>query len=126
MSWIDKVNWTNGLVPVIVQDYKTNEVLMFAFMNHDALRQTVELQEAVYWSRSRNKLWHKGEESGHVQKIKEIRLDCDQDVLLIKVEQQGNIACHTGRKSCFFEKLHNQDWIIDLPVLKDPKEIYKK
>lgn len=126
MSWIDKINWTDGLVPVIVQDFQTNQILMFAFMNSDALIKTVELQEAVYWSRSRKKLWHKGEESGHVQKVKEIRLDCDQDVLLLKVEQQGNIACHTGRRSCFYEILRGHDWIVDQPVIKDPKEIYKK
>jgi phosphoribosyl-AMP cyclohydrolase len=124
-NWSDKVNWTTeGLVPVIAQELGTGKVLMFAFMNREALQQTVETGEAVYWSRSRNKLWHKGEESGHVQKVHEIRLDCDEDVILLTVEQVGGIACHTGRHNCFFQKLVNGEWVIDQPVLKNPKEIY--
>jgi phosphoribosyl-AMP cyclohydrolase len=99
---------------------------MVAWMNREALRQTVELGEAVYWSRSRKKLWHKGEESGHTQKVREIRLDCDEDVVLLKVEQAGGIACHTGRRSCFFQKLEKGKWLAVEPVLKDPHEIYKK
>ena len=126
MNWIDQINWSDGLVPVIAQDSVTGVVLMFAFMNHEALLKTVEIGEAVYWSRSRKKLWHKGEESGHVQKVVEIRLDCDRDVILLKVQQQGGIACHTGRESCFFEKLVDATWVTDQPVIKDPKEIYKK
>ncbi|OAM51718.1 phosphoribosyl-AMP cyclohydrolase [Methylovorus sp. MM2] len=124
-DWLDKVSWTaDGLVPVIAQEFGTNEVLMFAWMNRDALKLTVDTGEAVYWSRSRNKLWHKGEESGHVQKVHEIRLDCDEDVVLLTVEQVGGIACHTGRHDCFFQKLENEAWVIDQPVIKDPKEIY--
>ncbi|MBP7881416.1 MAG: phosphoribosyl-AMP cyclohydrolase [Candidatus Methylopumilus sp.] len=125
MSWLDKVNWTDGLVPVIAQELSTGKVLMFAFMNREALALTVETGHAVYWSRSRQKLWHKGEESGHVQKVHEIRLDCDEDVILMTVEQMGGIACHTGRHDCFFQKLENGDWQIDKPVLKNPKDIYK-
>ncbi len=126
MSWLDEINWTDGLVPVIAQDSESGLVLMFAFMNREALLKTSQIGEAVYWSRSRKKLWHKGEESGHVQKVVEIRLDCDRDVVLLKVQQQGGIACHTGRESCFFEKLVDEHWQVDQPVLKDPKEIYKK
>jgi phosphoribosyl-AMP cyclohydrolase len=125
MSWLDKVNWTDGLVPVIAQELSTGKVLMFAFMNREALALTVETGHAVYWSRSRQKLWRKGEESGHVQKVHEIRLDCDEDVILITVEQMGGIACHTGRHDCFFQKLENGDWQIDKPVLKNPEDIYK-
>jgi phosphoribosyl-AMP cyclohydrolase len=126
-SWLNKVNWTHeGLVPVIAQEAGSGQVLMFAWMNRDALKQTVESGEAVYWSRSRKKLWRKGEESGHVQKVKEIRLDCDEDVLLLMVEQIGGIACHTGRHSCFFQKLDGKEWQAVEPVLKDPGEIYKK
>lgn len=125
MSWLDKVNWTDGLVPVIAQELSTGTVLMFAFMNREALELTVEKGHAVYWSRSRQKLWHKGEESGHVQKVHEIRLDCDEDVILMTVEQMGGIACHTGRHDCFFQKLENGDWVIDKPVLKSPEDIYK-
>ncbi len=125
MSWLDKVNWTDGLVPVIAQELSTGKVLMFAFMNREALELTVEKGHAVYWSRSRQKLWHKGEESGHVQKVHEIRLDCDEDVILMTVEQMGGIACHTGRHDCFFQKLENGDWVIDKPVLKSPEDIYK-
>ena len=126
-SWLNKVNWTHeGLVPVIAQEAGSGQVLMFAWMNRDALKQSVESGEAVYWSRSRKKLWRKGEESGHVQKVKAIRLDCDEDVLLLTVEQIGGIACHTGRHSCFFQKLEGKEWQAVEPVLKDPGEIYKK
>lgn len=126
-SWLSKVNWTHeGLVPVIAQEAGSGQVLMFAWMDREALKQTVETGEAVYWSRSRKKLWHKGEESGHVQKVKDIRLDCDEDVLLLSVEQIGGIACHTGRHSCFFQKLDGEAWVSTEPVLKDPTEIYKK
>lgn len=125
MSWLDKVNWTDGLVPVIVQELGTNQVLMFAFMNREALQLTVETGHAVYWSRSRGKLWHKGEESGHMQKVHELRLDCDEDVILMTVEQIGGIACHTGRHDCFFQKLENGEWKTDKPVIKNPEEIYK-
>jgi phosphoribosyl-AMP cyclohydrolase len=124
-AWLDKVSWTaDGLVPVIVQESETGNILMFAWMNREALAQTAATRNAVYWSRSRNKLWHKGEESGHVQKVKEIRMDCDADVILISVEQVGGIACHTGRHSCFFQKLDNGAWVTDQPVLKSPEEIY--
>lgn len=124
-AWLDKISWTaEGLVPVIVQESATGDIIMFAWMNREALQQTADGREAVYWSRSRNKLWHKGEESGHVQKVNEIRMDCDGDVLLISVEQTGGIACHTGRHSCFFNKLDNGQWVIDQPVLKSPEEIY--
>jgi phosphoribosyl-AMP cyclohydrolase len=125
-SWLNKVNWTHdGLVPVIAQEAGTGKVLMFAWMDREALKLTAETGQAVYWSRSRKKLWRKGEESGHVQKVKEIRLDCDDDVLLLTVEQLGGIACHTGRHSCFFQKLDAKDWVSDEPVLKNPEEIYR-
>jgi phosphoribosyl-AMP cyclohydrolase len=125
-SWLNKVNWTHdGLVPVIAQEAGTGKVLMFAWMDREALKLTVETGQAVYWSRSRKKLWRKGEESGHVQKVKEIRLDCDEDVLLLTVDQLGGIACHTGRHSCFFQKLDGKDWVSDEPVLKNPEEIYR-
>ncbi|HZV61265.1 MAG TPA: phosphoribosyl-AMP cyclohydrolase [Methylophilaceae bacterium] len=124
-AWLDKVSWNaDGLVPVIVQESKTGDILMFAWMDREALAQTAATGSAVYWSRSRNKLWHKGEESGHVQKVKEIRMDCDADVILISVEQVGGIACHTGRHSCFFQKLDKDAWVTDQPVLKPPEEIY--
>ncbi len=126
-SWLNKVNWSaDGLVPAIAQDAKTGRVLMVAWMDRDALQRTVELGEAVYWSRSRKKLWHKGEESGHTQRVLELRLDCDQDVILLKVEQQGGIACHTGRESCFYSRLENGEWVESEPVLKNPDEIYRK
>src|SRR5574340_977794 len=125
--WLNKVNWTHdGLVPVIAQDAASGSVLMFAWMNREALKRTVETGEAVYWSRSRKKLWHKGEESGYVQKVREIRLDCDEDVILLRVEQVGGIACHTGRHDCFFQRLENGEWLVIEPVLKDPAEIYRK
>jgi phosphoribosyl-AMP cyclohydrolase len=125
--WLNKIKWDeHGLVPVIAQEAATGDVLMFAWMNRDALARTVELGEAVYWSRSRKKLWHKGEESGHVQKVLEIRLDCDEDVVLLKIEQAGGIACHTGRHSCFFQKFEGDDWHTTEPVLQDPETIYTK
>jgi phosphoribosyl-AMP cyclohydrolase len=123
--WLKKVKWDeHGLVPVIAQEAATGDILMFAWMNREALAKTVELGEAVYWSRSRKKLWHKGEESGHVQKVLEIRLDCDEDVVLLKIEQAGGIACHTGRHSCFFQKFEGGDWSTVEPVLRDPESIY--
>ncbi len=126
-SWLNKVNWTqDGLVPVVVQEAGDGKVLMFAWMNREALKRTVSSGEAVYWSRSRKKLWRKGEESGHVQKVKEIRLDCDHDVLLLAVEQIGGIACHTGRHHCFFQKLQSGKWVVTDPVIKESKEIYQK
>lgn len=125
-QWLDKVNWTDdGLVPVIAQEVNTNKVLMFAWMSREALRLTADTGRAVYWSRSRGRLWHKGEESGHVQKVHEIRLDCDEDVVLIKVEQVDGIACHTGRHNCFFQKLEQDQWVIDQEVVKNPKDIYR-
>lgn len=125
-SWLNKVKWDeHGLVPVIAQDAHTNDVLMFAWMNRTALSMTVELGEAVYWSRSRKKLWHKGEESGNIQKVLEIRIDCDQDVVLLKIEQGGGVACHTGRRSCFFQKLDPVlGWQTTQPVLIDPATMY--
>jgi phosphoribosyl-AMP cyclohydrolase len=123
--WLKKIKWDeHGLVPVIAQEAATGDILMFAWMNRDALAKTVELGEAVYWSRSRKKLWHKGEESGHVQKVLEIRLDCDDDVVLLKIEQAGGIACHTGRHSCFFQKFDGEEWQALDPVLRDPETIY--
>ena len=125
-KWLNKIKWNeDGLVPVIAQEVGSNVVLMFAWMNHEALAKTVEAGEAVYWSRSRKKLWRKGEESGHTQKVHEIRLDCDEDVLLIQVEQVGGIACHTGRHSCFYQKLGEGEWQVAEPVIKDPESIYK-
>lgn len=124
-KWLKKVRWDeNGLVPVIAQEAATGDILMFAWMNRDALARTVELGEAVYWSRSRKKLWHKGEESGHTQKVLEMRLDCDEDVILLKIEQAGGIACHTGRHSCFFQQFDGEDWQAVDPVLQDPETIY--
>ena len=126
-EWLKKIEWNEqGLVPVIAQDAASGEVLMFAWMNREALQLTVERGEAVYWSRTRRKLWHKGEESGHTQKIIDIRLDCDSDTLLLKIEQTGGIACHTGRRSCFFQQLSDGQWQDVEPVLKDPEEIYRK
>lgn len=126
-SWLNKVNWAqDGLVPAVTQDVANGRVLTLAWMNREALQRTVQTGEAHYWSRSRKKIWHKGEESGHVQKVRGIRLDCDEDVILLEVEQIGGIACHTGRHSCFFQKLVDGKWIASDPVLKDPQEIYKK
>lgn len=125
MSWLDAICWNEqGLVPVIAQEEMTHNVLMLAWMNREALQLTVEQQRAVYWSRSRNKLWFKGEESGHIQQVKEIRLDCDNDVILLIVAQVGGIACHTGRQHCFFQKLQEGQWIAVDPVIKDPQTIY--
>ena len=126
-AWLDELTWDkDGLIPAIAQDAETGDVLMFAWMNREALARTAETGEAVYFSRSRGKLWHKGEESGHTQKIREIRIDCDNDVVLLKIEQVGGIACHTGRRSCFFQKYFADGrWEAVEPVLKDPKEIYK-
>jgi phosphoribosyl-AMP cyclohydrolase len=124
-AWLKKVRWDeNGLVPVIAQEASSGAILMFAWMNRDALARTAELGEAVYWSRSRKKLWHKGEESGHTQKVLEMRLDCDEDVVLLKIEQTGGIACHTGRHSCFYQKFDGEDWQTVEPVLQDPETIY--
>ena len=129
VGWLKHIRWdSKGLVPVIAQEQGTNDVLMFAWMNREALQKTAELGQAVYFSRSRNKLWYKGEESGHVQKVHEIRMDCDNDVILLKVTQLGHepgIACHTGRHSCFFSVLKDGAWIAVEPVLKDPESIYK-
>ena len=126
-AWLNKVNWSeDGLVTAIAQDAATGRILMVAWMNRDALRLTWQKGEAVYWSRSRKKLWHKGEESGHIQKVKEIRLDCDGDVILMQIEQQGGIACHTGRESCFYKCLKKGEWVETAEVLKSPGEIYKK
>ena len=126
MNWLDEIHWdAEGLVPVIAQDYKTGKVLMFAWMNREALLLTDDTKQAVYFSRSRNKLWRKGEESGHTQSVHEIRIDCDEDVILLKIEQVGGIACHTGRNSCFFKKLENGHWLIDQPIIKNPEDIYK-
>lgn len=126
-DWLDEIKWDdNGLVPVIAQAHDTGVILMFAWMNREALQLTYQTKSAVYWSRSRKKLWRKGEESGHVQHVHEIRVDCDEDVLLIRVEQVGGIACHTGRHHCFFRKLENDQWQIDHPVIKNPNEIYHK
>ncbi|GAB1720180.1 MAG: phosphoribosyl-AMP cyclohydrolase [Nitrosospira sp.] len=124
-TWLNRVNWSDdGLVQAVAQETGSNEVLMVAWMNRKALKLTVETGEAHYWSRSRKKLWYKGEESGHVQKVREIRLDCDGDVLLLTVEQVGGIACHTGRHSCFFHKFENGQWKVVDPVIKDPEQIY--
>jgi phosphoribosyl-AMP cyclohydrolase len=126
-AWLDEVQWTeDGLVPVIAQDAESGEILMFAWMNREALAMTVREGRAVYWSRSRGRLWPKGEESGHVQWVKDIRLDCDKDVVLLKIEQVGGIACHTGRRSCFFHRLEAGQWRAVEPVLKDPKDIYRE
>jgi phosphoribosyl-AMP cyclohydrolase len=126
-DWLDEVPWdAAGLIAAVAQDATTGRVLTVAWMNREALRQTVERREAVYWSRSRRKLWRKGEESGHVQRVREVRLDCDADAVLLEVEQLGGIACHTGRESCFFRKLENGSWVTTDPVLKDPSLIYKK
>jgi phosphoribosyl-AMP cyclohydrolase len=124
-QWLDEVAWDpQGLVPAIAQDAVTGKVLMFAWMNREALALTAESGHAVYWSRSRGRLWHKGEESGHTQKVLELRVDCDKDVVLLKIEQIGGIACHTGRRSCFFNRLESSGWQDVEPVLKDPKLIY--
>ena len=124
-EWLDAVKWdADGLVPAIAQDYKTGRILMMAWMNREALQLTTAENRAIYWSRSRGKLWRKGEESGHVQKLHEVRLDCDADVIVLQVEQLGGIACHTGRESCFYRVWQDGAWVTVDPVLKDPKEIY--
>ncbi|MGZ5077710.1 MAG: phosphoribosyl-AMP cyclohydrolase [Methylobacter sp.] len=126
-AWLDEIRWTeDGLVPVIAQQAETGKILMFAWMNRESLALTATEGYAVYWSRSRNRLWHKGEESGHRQKIISISLDCDEDVILLKVEQEGGIACHTGRESCFYRNLIDGQWQNVEPVLKDPETIYHK
>lgn len=126
-KWLDQVKWDEqGLVPAIAQETGTGKVLMMAWMNRQALALTVKERHAVYWSRSRQKLWHKGEESGHVQLVQEIRLDCDNDVILLIVEQQGGIACHTGRHNCFYQRLEDDHWQAVEPVLKEADQIYGK
>ena len=127
MSFLDEVPWNgDGLIAVVAQDFSSQRVLTVAWMNREALKETADTQQAVYWSRSRKKLWRKGEESGNVQKVVEVRLDCDADAVLLKVQQAGGIACHTGRESCFFRKLENGKWVTVDPVLKDPSLMYKK
>lgn len=130
-DWLNDIKWTeDGLIPAISQDHKTGRILMMAWMNKESLQLTVDEQRAIFWSRSRSKLWRKGEESGHVQKLHEIRLDCDSDVIVMQVEQIGNIACHTGRESCFYKVLETSEqgsqWKAVDPVLKDPNLVYKK
>jgi len=125
VAWLDEIRWTEeGLVPVIAQQHDSGRVVMFAWMNRESLALTVGEGYAVYWSRSRQRLWRKGEESGHRQKVIDIQLDCDEDVILIKIEQQGGIACHTGRESCFYRSLVDGEWQPIEPILKDPKTIY--
>ncbi|UVW36264.1 phosphoribosyl-AMP cyclohydrolase [SAR92 clade bacterium H455] len=126
MSFLDDISWnSDGLVPAIAQDAVTGRVLMVAWMNAEAIQLSVDESRAVYWSRSRKKLWRKGEESGHVQQIKELRLDCDSDVIVMQIEQLGGIACHTGRESCFYRVFENGEWKTVDAVIKDPKDIYK-
>ena len=126
-EWLNEVPWDGqGLVPVVTQEFSTGRVLTLAWMNRAALAETAKSGEAVYWSRSHKKLWRKGEESGHRQKVREVRLDCDSDAVLLRVDQVGGIACHTGRESCFFRRLENGRWVATDPVLKDPADIYKK
>ncbi|MDJ0778118.1 MAG: phosphoribosyl-AMP cyclohydrolase [Gammaproteobacteria bacterium] len=125
-DWLDEVSWDDrGLLPAIAQDYRSGEILMMAWMNREALALTVEQGRAVYWSRSRQKLWFKGEESGHVQHLHEIRIDCDADVVLLQVEQVGGIACHTGRRRCFFRVMRDGQWQTDEEIVKNPDEIYR-
>lgn len=124
-DWLNSIRWTpDGLVPAIAQDADTGDILMMAWMNPESLRLTAEEGHAVYWSRSRGKLWRKGETSGHQQVVRELRLDCDNDVVLLKVDQKGGIACHTGRRSCFYRSLEDGRWVEKDPVLKDPNSIY--
>ncbi len=126
-DWLEQVNWDqNGLVPAIAQEASSNDVLTLAWMNRESLAKTLASGEAHYWSRSRGRLWKKGEQSGHVQQVREIRIDCDEDVVLLKVEQRGGIACHTGRHSCFFRRLKDGQWVDVEPVIRDPKDIYRK
>lgn len=125
-GWIDEIKWDkDGLVPAIAQESGSGKVLMMAWMNKESLALTATEGRAIYWSRSRNKLWRKGEESGHVQVVKDMRLDCDNDVVLLEVEQLGGIACHTGRHNCFYKKLQNDQWVEVEPIIKNPDEIYK-
>ena len=125
-DWLDQIKWnSDGLVPAIAQDHQSGEVLMLAWMNREALQLTSEQGRAVYWSRSRQRLWFKGEESGHVQTLREIRVDCDADVVLLQVEQIGGIACHTGRRRCFFRVLKDGTWLTDEEIIKNPEEIYR-
>lgn len=125
-DWLNEVRWdAQGLVPAIAQDWQTGRVLMVAWMNRDALTLTVAEQRGIYWSRSRNRLWRKGEESGHIQRLHELRLDCDGDVIVLQVEQLGGMACHTGRTSCFYRRLVDGQWQVVDPVLKSPDEIYR-
>jgi phosphoribosyl-AMP cyclohydrolase len=127
MNWLDEIRFDDkGLVPAIAQDANSGKILMMAWMNRESLELTAEKKQAVYWSRSRGKLWHKGEESGHTQIIVDIRFDCDEDVILLKVEQHGGIACHTGRESCFYRQLQGEQWVDVEPVIKDPKDIYSQ
>lgn len=126
LSWLNEVKWTSdGLVPAIAQDAKTGRILMMAWMNREALAKTAETKTAVYYSRSRQKLWPKGESSGHVQTVLDIQLDCDADVIILKIEQIGGIACHTGRESCFYRSLIDDQWQVQEAIIKDPSEIYK-
>jgi phosphoribosyl-AMP cyclohydrolase len=126
-AWLDDVRWNeDGLIPAIAQDAESGDVLMLAWMSRESLARTLDEGEAVYWSRSRGRLWKKGEQSGHVQRVSEIRLDCDADTLLLRVEQQGGIACHTGRRHCFFRTLRDHQWESVEPVLEDPERIYGK
>ncbi|RBW48955.1 phosphoribosyl-AMP cyclohydrolase [Marinobacter sp. F3R11] len=127
LDWLEAIQWTaDGLVPAIAQDAASGDILMMAWMNRESLQLTAEEGQAVYWSRSRGKLWRKGETSGHQQIVKDIRLDCDADVILLKVEQKGGIACHTGRRSCFYRSLTDGQWVSIEPVIKDPDAIYGK
>src|SRR4051812_49009284 len=127
VNWLDEIKWNSeGLVPAIAQEAGTGRILMFAWMNRASLEQTVATGQAIYWSRSRQRLWKKGEESGHIQKVHEVRLDCDEDAVVLTVEQIGGIACHTGRHNCFFRKLQNGQWVVTDPILKNPDEIYAK
>ncbi|MGH6635853.1 MAG: phosphoribosyl-AMP cyclohydrolase [Gammaproteobacteria bacterium] len=124
--WLDQLRWNDeGLIPAVAQEYVSGRVLMLAWMNREALRRTVEEGYAIYWSRSRDRLWKKGEESGHVQRVRELRLDCDNDAVLLLVEQTGGVACHTGRESCFFQRLEDGSWRITAPVVKQPREMYR-
>ncbi|MDD4913813.1 MAG: phosphoribosyl-AMP cyclohydrolase [Methylococcales bacterium] len=125
-QWLEEVKWTeDGLAPVIAQQHDSGRVVMFAWMNRESLALTAAEGYATYWSRSRQRLWRKGEESGHRQKVIDIQLDCDADVILLKIDQQGGIACHTGRESCFYRSLEQEQWVCKEPVLKDPQHIYK-
>ena len=124
-AWLDEIKWDdNGLVPAIAQDYATGQILMMAWMNRESLQLTMQEGRAIYWSRSRGKLWRKGEESGNVQELKEMRLDCDADVILLSVIQHGGVACHTGRPHCFYKRMQDGAWVTDVEVAKDPKEMY--